>query len=424
MAPGRPGRDLTPEVSAAHRLGAELRRWRAERGLTQGQLGELLHHSAALIGKIEKADRRASRDLCRRADEALATGGRLTRLWLAAAQQTAREDLLNLDRRPDNSERAAVEATVPELRRVLDRLDLPDDGPTRPSDALAAAVAAATEHRLQGSYLELAANLPNLIEELARATHLHRGEQQRYSFRMLTSALRAADAVAFKFGYHDLSGRLIDVMRACCPAAEDPALDAAVAYVRTESFFVSGDLDTAARALALAADDLTASHPRRRASAAQVAALGALHMRAAVVSARAGNREAAIEHVGLTRLAAHRVDEGVYRGTAFGPASLRIHELAVAAELGDPAGVERAATWDPPATLPAERRSHYHIELARAQAQLGHDEQAHSSLRAARLAAPVHTRNHPQVWATISALTAQGASTTELRDLVEWIRAG
>ncbi|MGH3614208.1 MAG: hypothetical protein ACRDRK_16770 [Pseudonocardia sp.] len=86
----------------------------------------------------------------------------------------------------------------------------------------------------------------------------------------------------------------------------------------------------------------------------------------------------------------------VYRGTAFGPASLRIHELAVAAELHDPAGVERAAQWYPPERLPAERRSHYYIELGRAQFDLGHHGDAYACLRAARRIAPQHTCEHPR----------------------------
>ncbi|MDI5982166.1 hypothetical protein [Amycolatopsis magusensis] len=60
--------------------------------------------------------------------------------------------------------------------------------------------------------------------------------------------------MAFKFGYLNLSARVIDLMRSAAQLAEDPLLLAAVAYVRTETFFASGDLDIAARALELAAD--------------------------------------------------------------------------------------------------------------------------------------------------------------------------
>jgi hypothetical protein len=119
------------------------------------------------------------------------------------------------------------------------------------------------------------------------------------------------------------------------------------------------------------------------------------------------------------------VPEGVYFGTAFGPASVRIHELAVAVELGDsPAAVERAAAWHPPDHLPAERRSHYYIDLARAQLRLGHHQDAYVGLEAARRVAPQHVREHPQVRQTLSALLrTHGAPDDRLLELAAWARA-
>lgn len=127
-------------------------------------------------------------------------------------------------------------------------------------------------------------------------------------------------------------------------------------------------------------------------------------MRAAVVSARRGRADDATSHLADAERLARRVSEGVYHGTAFGPASLRIHQLAVAAELGDPAGVERATNWAPPAEMPAERRSHYFIELSRAQLALERFDAARASVAAARRIAPQHTSRHPQVLRVVAAL--------------------
>src|SRR6266540_3580684 len=62
-------------------FGAELRHWRTLRGLSQQQLGLRTHDSGALIGKIEKAQRRPTLAFVRRMDEALSTGGTLERMW-------------------------------------------------------------------------------------------------------------------------------------------------------------------------------------------------------------------------------------------------------------------------------------------------------------------------------------------------------
>lgn len=315
----------------------------------------------------------------------------------------------------------AVHAAIPRLRRALDRIDLPDDGPTRSLVELGADVAGMIEDRLQARYVEIAWRLPTLISELARA-HAGAGRGSRDAAALLTLALRAADGVAYKFGFLDLSARIIDLMRASAMTAENPLLMAAVAYVRTETFFATGDLDSASRLLVAAADDLPANLAD---SAPAAAAYGALHMRAAVVAGRAGKPDTAWDHLAEARRAGRRVPEGVYFGTAFGPASVRIHDLAVAVELGDsPAAVERAAAWHPPATLPAERRSHYYIDLARAQLRLGHHQDAYLGLDAARRAAPQHVREHPQVRRTLSALLrTHGSPDDGLLELATWARA-
>lgn len=284
------------------------------------------------------------------------------------------------------AEAGVIHATIPRLRRALDRLDVPDDGPTRTPADLWGEIVRATDDRLQARYGNLARCLPDLIAELARVGQFGDASNRRHAAALLTLALRAADGLAFKFGYLDLSARLIDLMRSVAEIAENPLLLATVAYVRTETFFATGDLDTAARALELAADHVPALD-----IPSALAAFGALHMRAAVVAGRAGKPDRAADHLREARRAAAAVPEGVYQGTAFGPASLRIHELAVAVELRDPLGIERAASWHPPAELPAERRSHYFIDLARAQLALGHHEDAYLCLQAARQAAPEHT---------------------------------
>lgn len=80
-------KDLNPFASARAFLGAELRHWRTQRGLSQAGLGRLTHDSAALIGRFEKAERWPSRDAALRLDEALETSGALTRIWDRTSQE-------------------------------------------------------------------------------------------------------------------------------------------------------------------------------------------------------------------------------------------------------------------------------------------------------------------------------------------------
>jgi hypothetical protein len=85
----QPPKQLDPSRSGRHWFGAELRHWRVLRGLSQAQLGARVHVSGDLIGKIEKAVRACSAELARALDEALGTGGVLTR---ALARATADAD--------------------------------------------------------------------------------------------------------------------------------------------------------------------------------------------------------------------------------------------------------------------------------------------------------------------------------------------
>ncbi|MFE2755625.1 hypothetical protein ACFXGA_26840 [Actinosynnema sp. NPDC059335] len=106
-----------------------------------------------------------------------------------------------------------------------------------------------------------------------RARQLLDRADRRQVASLLTLALRAADGVAYKYRYYDLSARLIDLMRATANESEDPLLPAAVSYVRTETFFASGDLHTAARALDQAADQIPTRNLKQAATAAAFGSL-------------------------------------------------------------------------------------------------------------------------------------------------------
>jgi transcriptional regulator with XRE-family HTH domain len=75
-------RSLDPSLSPRHRFGAELRRWRQLRGLSQAGLARLIHVSPDLVAKIEKADRRPNRSLAETCDRLLGADGSLAAKWL------------------------------------------------------------------------------------------------------------------------------------------------------------------------------------------------------------------------------------------------------------------------------------------------------------------------------------------------------
>ncbi|MFF0293858.1 Scr1 family TA system antitoxin-like transcriptional regulator [Kitasatospora sp. NPDC004615] len=74
-------KDLDPSASPSAFYGAEVRRLREAKGLSQSGLGELVYCSGAYIGQIESAVRRPQEDLSERLDAALGTGGHFARLF-------------------------------------------------------------------------------------------------------------------------------------------------------------------------------------------------------------------------------------------------------------------------------------------------------------------------------------------------------
>lgn len=392
-----------PAITTAG-LGMRIATARSAHQLTQQDLADRSSTSLSMIRKVEQGSRTPS-------DEILQA--------IAGALQVTVEHLLD---GPSHSD-SRVHLTIPGIQQAIAAYDLPEDGPVRPLSELAIVVQRTVEQRVNSQYSRLVDGLPALLEELARAVDLCAGEERQRAAGLLAAAYRSADAVAYKFGYRDLSARLVELMRWAAAIAQDPALDAAAAYVRTETYFASDTLSAGLRALHRAIDAAPAPDTARIR-----AAVGALHMRAAVVAGRMRDAETAREHLAEATRLASTVTEGVYCGTAVGPDSLQIHQLAVAVEIGDDrdlrGAVAAASSWSPPRDLPSERRSHYYIDLGRAQMQLGQPKHARESLEVARSIAPQHVREHGQVRAELATLVRlDRGRDQQLLSFAQWARA-
>ncbi|MFJ4680031.1 helix-turn-helix domain-containing protein [Kitasatospora sp. NPDC088783] len=392
-----------PGTAAAH-LGYRVAAARAAAGLSRREVYESSGVSVSMIRAVEAGTRSPG-------DAVLAA--------IARALRTTPEDLAGGPGRTDSR----VHQAIPALQAAIAVYDLPDDGPVRPLRELAAAVEEMTEARVNSRYSLIAGNIAPLLEELFRAVDQTAGTGRRRAAHLLALAVRSADAAAYKYGYRDLSSRLIELMRWAAATAEDPALTATTAYVRTEIYFATGQLGAGLRALQQAADRMPPPTTVPLAAAA-----AALHMRAAVVAGRARAGDGARLHLAEAERLARDVPERLYDGTAVGPDSVRIHQLAVAVELADPVGLGRAVAeagrWVPPRDLPAERRSHYYIDLGRAQVALGHPQHARESLLVARRIAPQHVREHGQVRAELATLVrlTRGRD-EELLAMARWAKA-
>ncbi|MFF3810125.1 helix-turn-helix domain-containing protein [Streptomyces bacillaris] len=358
-------------------IGERVAARRRARRLTQTALAAAAHVSYATVRSIERGARRPGDDVL----EAIAAA-------LGVEPAHLRTGYVGTERR--------VHRALPALSEVIAGYDLPLGPPTRTPGQLAEEITTAVDWRLSAQYGRIATAIPALLADALRHVHTAPAAEHREAARLVASAARTADAVAYKHGAHDLSARLIDLMRWAADRAADPLLRASASYVRAETFFAARAHVAGLVSLEQAIE--AAPPPTGR---TERAVLGALHMRAAVMASRAGSVDAAETHMAYARRFGDQVAiEGTYFGTAFGPGSVRVHEVSVAVGLG-PEYADRALSaahaWKPGNDLRAERRSGFYIDLARAQEWAGRPADAFDSLKEARTVAPQHTREHP--WA-------------------------
>ncbi|MGW5737031.1 MULTISPECIES: helix-turn-helix domain-containing protein [Streptomyces] len=383
-------------------------------------------HPGKRIATTRKAKRLRQADLARAAFVSLATVKAIERGARTPSDATLEAIAAALDVDPTRllssftgTERR-VHAALPDVSASIAAYDVPLSPPGRSLDDLQRAVNEAVDWRLAAQYGLIAQHAPALLGDALAA--FHTATDRRAAARLVVGAARSADAVAYKYGARDLSARLVELMRWAAPHAEDPLLSASVAYVRTETFFTARAHAAGARALEAAVDAAPAPG-----NADAAAARGSLHMRAAVIAGRDGNADGADLHLAEARKLSKHVREDTYLGTAFGPESVLIHEVSVAVSLGSD-HVGRALTiareWAPSSDLPAERRSGFWIELARAQLWARRFDDAFESLKVARLIAPQHTREHPWARETSATLTRLKRSDEEsLHHFAEWLGA-
>ncbi|GAA2502600.1 helix-turn-helix transcriptional regulator [Streptomyces gobitricini] len=370
--------------------------------MTQQQLADRAGVALGTVRKIERGERAAS--------------GRMLET-LADALGIDVPRLLG-----DATASCAVRDALPAISDAIAVYDIPTDGPVRPLSRLTSDVQQCTAARLAAQYKRIAHTAPDLLPELSRALHQADDADAERVAALLVSAYRSAGAAAYKYSAQDLSARLVELMRWAAARCGDPLIAAAVAYVRTEIFFAAR-----AHRAGLAALETAIDRSPAPATPPTAAARGALHMRAAVIAARAGDATAARTHLGEAERLAGQAPEGLYGGTAFGPDSVRVHQVAVAVSLGgDHVGeaLAMARAWKPPADMPAERRSGFYIELARAQLWAGRPGDAFESLTAARRIAPLHTREHPWVRHDVATLRRlRRSAAPALSAFAEWCHA-
>jgi transcriptional regulator with XRE-family HTH domain len=392
------------------RIGARVAALRKTRGWTARELARRAQVSYSLLTKVESGSVPA------------------TPAFTGAVARALRVDVTRVTGQPYEEPGAGtLQATVEPLRRALLAYDLPPLGDVRPRPAgeLRATVNAASLLARQARYLQLGERLPGLLEELQAAISAADTSEQPALYALLAEAYGGVSGLAHQLGYGDLRAVALDRIEWAAHMSGDRLRVARTQWSRGASL-----MGVAAYDHGLALMERTRSELGPDMSVMDEAArsvYGSLHLRSAVLAARAGRRQESDAHLAEAREVAALVRDGAnHYGMEFGAANVGLHEVSAAVEIADGTlavrraeGVQRAGYLG---SLPPSRLGHYQIELARGWLYHGDRHRALGALRRARRIAPQQARYHPMVRDTVQAIAyAEPRPNEELRSFASWL---
>jgi len=346
-------------------VGEEIERIRNTRGLTQEALATRAGISRSRLSKVE--------------------GGKIhpSGSWIAAVATALEVDASMLYRQPVEADE--LDGIVPMVRRVVSSTDpLPGIDPD-PIDKLRKTVAKVSRWRHAGAYANIAAVLPDLVDQLLVATERDGSE----AYELLVTAYRAGNTLSHKMGHYDLSTIATDRMVWAASHTEDPLLLATAQYVRTAALVRVGET----RRAILVTDKSIADIEEYADSRVGAAVLSALHMRRAGLAATFADGSTADTHFAEAYTLGAKAGDGQIHGTVVGPTNVKLFELAAAIDLGrlDRAH-EIADATALPDDYPGERQAHYWLDRARLHLNDGRPDEAVTDLQNAFESAPEYFR--------------------------------
>jgi DNA-binding Xre family transcriptional regulator len=385
-------------------VGQQVRSFRIERGLSQGELAERANVSVDLISKLEQGTRQNAR---------LSS---LTRLANALDVDLGRL----LDKRPRLA-RGPDTGTLVAVRDVLLSADQlpgmdPDDGGTASDVATLARLLDTTWDRFQtGQFGRVAALLPGLIGE-CRAS-VHAGDTAAAG--PLVQAYQIAARLMVYMGSYDLAAIATERALSIAGRGDDELLWANLHATFSYVLLTSGRLAEAESHAMRIAGQIEPS--LSKASTDHVTVWGGLLLKA-LAAAAAANRDAeARDYISLARAGAARLDaeRTVYGWMQFGPTQVAMQETHAYTALGRPTLALRAARGVQRAQLLPLSWGRHLLDVARSQLD-GRSQEVLATLHRAHEVSPEWFRHQAIARAMVAEMVNHRRRLTpELRALAQ-----
>lgn len=390
--------------------GARIADYRKLRQMTQTTLAERAFLSRSCIAKVERGLAPASPAV------------------VAAVARVLQVDIAVLNGQPYVSElkQDHLDRLIAPLSEALDMYDLgpdPDITP-RPINEISADVDDLCTRTCATQYKDVGTELPAILAELTTAlSMLPPGRNRQQAATCLSWCYWVAYEFAYRLGYHTLASIALERMGWMGEQAQDPLLLAVRLTKRSSMLLRRGDNRMSLKVIERG-HKLVEQHDAPRSVEALVIT-GSLHLAGAIAAAQAKDEDMVKGFMSD----AHRAAQGIGRDVphvywaSFGQTNVKHFEVATLVELGKLGeAVKEAKTLRFPREHPRMRVGRYHIELARAYAEMGRTESALKALGKAREAAPQQARYHPLMRETIGALVRrQRMSSQGLSSLAAWV---
>ena len=386
-------------------LGRKIAAERRRRGLSQPELARMVDRSVAWVSQVERGVRKVDRMSVL---EALAAALEVPLAELAAEAPVV---AAVTEEPPGAGGLRLVLSGAYALRAMLDARRSPA------LSTLRTKARKAWELTHAGRYTELTELLRGLVPDLETAARAVAEDQRAEVFELMASTYRACSAALAELGEPEAAWIAADRAMAAAERAGNPMLVAAGAFRLVFVFIDARHYGQAEETARTAAEAL---QPMADQGDPQAMSLwGGLNLQRAIVAAHVNDPDLAYSQLERVSQVAGRLGEGRNEyNTEFGPANVRLYEVAVAVELGDAGRALRAAAAVDTSGLSAERQARMLIDVARAHAQRRQVGEAVAAVLQAEAITPEQVRGHVLVRQLVSdLLTMQDPPAAELRDL-------
>ncbi|MFD8461183.1 helix-turn-helix domain-containing protein [Streptomyces antimycoticus] len=398
-----------PDPTGEH-IGARIADYRKLRHMTQMSLARRAYVSRSSIATVEAGLAPASPAL------------------VAATARALQVDVDVLNGQPYMSQlrQDQIDHLIRPLGEALDLYDIEPDPQIspRPAAQLDAAVTMLLRQYRCAEYGQVGSALPGLLGELTTALHTTRqGDERRRTAAALANTYWTAYNLANRLGYTALASIALDRMGWVGAQAEDPLLLAVRQYARSLAYVRRNNPEVGLRLVARGQRLVEQADTPR--SVPALAVSGKLHLRAAFIAARAQDRDASAGYLSLGKEAARRIGRDVPEmyWLSFGPTDVAQYEVETNIDLKNmPEAVKAAKGLRFPAGHSPTRIGRHFVDLGRAYAHMGRNEQALKALLRARKAAPQHVRYHPTAREVVGTLVRRQRRLSEdLTALATWV---